>query len=127
MKKFYKVGLLTSILLSGCDESKSDDISCPTVTTPAITISVIDQKTSNSVSCGVTILIEDTNYSEELTNPQSQTCDDNLVLSGALDREGIYNVHVYKEGYLDWSQYNIVVTTGTCSVRTIHIEALLEK
>lgn len=127
MSFFKKYYLFTLVLLAGCEEPSNNEASCPAVIPPALVITIIDQETSEPISCAVSIEIEDTNYLEELSNPDSVTCDNNLSLSGAHDRDGIYNVHVYKEGYLDWSKYNIEVTTGKCGVNTIHITALLER
>lgn len=127
MKNFKKSYLLTLALLFGCNEPKEDPISCTANIPPAIEVSVVDKETNQTVICGATIIIEDTNYSEELTHPPYEPCENNYVTSGGLGRTGIYNVHVYKEGYLDWSVYNIEVTSGTCGVNTVRVEAILEK
>jgi hypothetical protein len=129
MKNFNKSYLLTLALLFGCNESSNDGdtISCVDVISPAIEVSVIDKETKQIVICDATIIIEDTNYSEVLGHPPYQPCENNYVTTGGLGRTGIYNVHVYKEGYLDWSQYNIEVTANTCGVNTVRVEALLEK
>ncbi|WP_448570003.1 hypothetical protein [Thalassotalea ganghwensis] len=119
--------LFALVFLLGCDNSENDEINCTTEAVPAITISVTDKESGQSINCGVTALIEDTNFSEELINPDSDNCDNTLMLNGAFERGGIYNVHVYKDGYLDWSQYNIEVTKNTCHVATVVVEAVLEK
>lgn len=125
MRIFNKCYLFPLMLVFSCDSSENDEVSCPAVIPPALVISIIDKETSESISCGVSILIEDGSYSEELSNPNTATCDNNLSLSGGLDREGVYNVYVYKEGYVDWSGYDIEVIAGECGVNTVAVEALL--
>lgn len=129
MKNIEKSYLLFLAILFGCNESNNDGdtITCTDVISPAIEVSVIDKETKQTVICDTTIIIEDTNYSEELGHPSYQPCENNYVTTGGLGRTGIYNVHVYKEGYLDWSKYSIEVTEGTCGVNTVSVEALLEK
>jgi hypothetical protein len=122
-----KCYLFALVFIFGCDDSINDEIACTTEAVPAITISATEKKSGEPINCGITALIEDTNFSEELVNPNSDSCDNNLMLSGVFEREGIYNVHVYKDGYLDWSQYNIEVTKGTCHINTVVVEAVLEQ
>lgn len=127
MKNFNKIYLFTLVLLFGCDESEENTSTCIAVVSPAIEVSVVDKETKQTIICGSTIIIEDTNYSQELGHPRYEPCENNYSTAGGLGRTGIYNVHVYKEGYLDWSIYNIEVTAGVCGVNTVSIEALLEK
>lgn len=119
--------LIALVFLLGCDNSENDELSCTTEVVPAITISVTDKDSGEPINCGVTALIEDTNFSEELVNQNSDNCDNTQMLNGAFERDGVYNVHVYKDGYLDWSQYNIEVIKDTCHVATVIVEASLEK
>ncbi len=128
---FYKFILIASIMLSGCDDSSgstnNDDVACTEEYVFGLTIEVIDKATGESIACNVTAIIEDTGYSEEVTSVNSGECDNAQYLQGAGERSGIYNIHVSKEGYLDWSVYNIEVKSNVCHVETVHIIAELEK
>jgi len=129
---FKQVFLLLLTCIMSCnnsskDETPNSEVVCTTVVVPAISITVIDKASGNTISCGATAIIEDTNFSEEISNPASKQCDNSILLHGAYEREGIYNVHVFKEGYLDWSEYNIEVKANVCHVETVTIEAALEK
>lgn len=128
---FYKLTLISSVLLSGCDDSSesshNNDIACTEEYVSGITIEVIDKVTGDSIACDATAVIEDNGYSEEVTSFNSGECDNTQFLQGAGERSGIYNIHVSKDGYLDWSVYNIEVTSGICHVQTVHVIAELEK
>jgi len=127
----YKLTLMSSIILSGCDYSDdsthNDDISCTDEYVSGITIEVIDKVTGDYIACDVTAVIEDNGYSEEVTSFNSGECDNTQLLQGAGERSGIYDIHIFKEGYLDWSVYNIEVTSDICHVTTVHVVAQLEK
>ena len=125
-----KLVLIGSLVLSGCGGSSDDSnygIACTTEVAPAITIEIVDKSTGDFIACGATAIIEDTGFSVEVTNQTYSDCENAELFQIAHERSGIYNVHVYKEGYLDWSMYNIEVTSGVCHVRTVHIIAELEK
>ena len=126
-----KLILTGSILLSGCDDSSNsindDPINCTEQYVSGITIEVIDKVTGDYIACGATAVIEDNGYSEDVTSPNSGECDNTQYLQGAGERSGIYNIHVSKDGYLDWSVYNVEVTSDICHVQTVHVIAELEK
>ena len=129
MKNLTKTYLCSLVLLFGCDESlkNEDTIGCTTAIPSALEISVVDKETKETIICGTTIIIEDTNYLLEIALPNDQSCENNFSIPAVGNRAGIYNVHVSKEGYLDWSTYNIEVTEGICGVRTVSVKASLEK
>jgi len=125
-----KLILLSSVLLNGCDDSNnndSDNVNCPDVVSPALTIEVKDKNTGDFIGCGATVIIEDTGYSEEVINEVTGSCDNSTLYQGAYERDGVYDVHVSQEGYLDWSTYSVEVTSGVCGVSTVHLIAELEK
>ncbi|TYK64860.1 hypothetical protein [Colwellia echini] len=128
---FYKFILITSIMLSGCEDSSDSvnngDVACTEQYVSGLTIEIIDKATGEPIACNVTAIIEDNDYSEEVTSFSSGECDNAQYLQGAGERSGIYNIHVSKEGYLDWSVYNIELTSNVCHVETVHIIAELEK
>ncbi len=121
------LGLLT---LVGCDEkTTTDGITCTANVAPAITIDVIDKATGDFIACDASAVIEDTGFSVEIPPYVDAygVCDNTHTLQVAHERSGVYDVHVFKEGYLDWSMYSIEVTSGICHVNTVHIIAELEK
>lgn len=122
------LGLLT---LVGCDEKTTTygEFSCNDSVEPAITIDIIDKATGDFIACDARVVIEDTGFSVEIP-PYVDAygeCDNTYTLQVAHERSGVYDVHVFKDGYLDWSMYSIEVTSGICHVNTVHIIAELEK
>jgi hypothetical protein len=118
------------IFLTGCLDSNDDveQFSCTTAANvPAINLTVVDKDTGSSVGCGTIVIFEDTNFSEKIVNDKPENCHVAQVFSGAHERSGVYDIHVYKEGYLNWSAYSISVTPTACSVNTVDIIAELEK
>jgi len=125
-----KLVLSSSIVLSGCggsSDDSNDGIACTDQSVPAITIEIVDKGTGGFIACGATAIIEDTGFSEEVTNQTYNDCENTELFQAAHERSGIYNVHIYKAGYLDWSMYNIEVTFDVCHVSTVHLIAELEK
>lgn len=121
------LGLLT---LVGCDEKPTTDgITCTANVAPAITIDVIDKATGDFIACDAKAVIEDTGFSVEIPSYVDAygECDNTHTLQVAHERSGVYDVHVFKDGYLDWSMYSIEVTSDICHVNTVHIIAELEK
>ena len=118
--------LVSSFTLVGCDDNE-EPYSCTNNVAPALTIEIIDKETGDYIACNARAVIEDNGFSEEVTSLDYGGCDNSLILQGAYERGGVYNVHIYKEGYLDWSIYNIPVTENKCHVNTVHIIAALEK
>ncbi|MGL1956807.1 MAG: hypothetical protein OCD00_05760 [Colwellia sp.] len=124
-----KLIIICTIALAGCNSSNDDssDVACTEEYVPAITIEVKDKDTGDFIGCGATVIIEDTGFSEEIVSEMSGSCDNSSLFQGAYERDGIYDVHISKEGYLDWSKYSISVTSNVCHVNTVHIVAELEK
>lgn len=124
--KFLLIPISLLLLLTSCDESDSSVV-CSTIALPALTIEIIDKESGAAISCGAKVTVEDSNFSEQLVNDVAENCDDTLIHHAAYEREGIYDVHVSKTGYLDWSKYNITVTSDLCNVATVAVQVLLEK
>jgi len=125
-----KLVLISSLLIIGCDEKKTADgdvIVCTASIEPAIRINVFDKETGFQNACGVTVKLQDGDFIEELSNPASDSCKDDLTFSLADEREGKYDITIIKEGYVDWYQYDISVSSNLCHVNTISIQAYLEK
>jgi len=57
---------------------------------------------------------------------------DSLIISegvglAAQERAGTYEVVVFKSGYKEWRQNNVVVRRDACHVQTVRLEIALEK
>ena len=105
-----KLTLITAMAIAGCNDS--NDVACTDEYVPAITIEVKDKSTGNFIGCGAVVTIDDTGFSEEVVSDIQGSCDNSSLFQGAHERGGVYDVHISKEGYLDWSTYNIEVTSG---------------
>ncbi len=121
------VGL--TLLTAGCREevsSEGEAVVCTTEYVPAISVRVFDKETGAAIACGVTVLLVDGNFSEELIIDDNQ-CDDYFTFTGAGERSGNYDVSVTKEGYTEWMQYDVEVSSNLCHVNTKSLQAYLEK
>lgn len=127
--RIYRYLLASSLVLGGCNDSQNEeDVFCTEQYVSGITIEVLDKETGTPIACNASAILEDNHYSEEVALSENfGECDNTQFLQAAGERSGIYNIHVSKEGYLDWSVYNIEVTSGQCHVNTVHIIAELEK
>lgn len=122
----YVLAILGFTLLSGCDGAELG-FECSSISTPAISIKVMDKETGAPISCGTSIKVYDTDFSEALENPDSDTCDNSFIYNAAYDREGVYDIHISKDGYLAWSIYSVAVDSDRCNVNTENVIAYLEK
>ena len=110
-----KVLVCSCIFLSGCGFKTTSDGE------------VIDKETGLPISCGASSVILDGEFFDKVKNPSGSGCDDSTALLGAYEREGTYEVSVFKEGYLDWRVEDISVSSNVCHVNTVTIQAYLEK
>ena len=122
----YVIAILGLTLLSSCDGTQSG-YECSSILTPAISIEIRDKETGLAISCGTSIRVIDHNFLEELENLDSDKCDNSFIYNAAYNREGVYDIHISKAGYLEWSIYSVAVDSGMCNVNTENVIALLEK
>ncbi|MBL4765623.1 MAG: hypothetical protein JKX67_10165 [Colwellia sp.] len=125
-----KLSLLALFILTGCDEKTTEDgdvVVCTAEFVPALRVDVFDKETGFSNACGVTITIHDGDFIEELSNKTGDNCKEDFTFSMAGEREGKYDITVIKEDYIDWVQYDTVVTSNICHVNTITVQAYLNK
>lgn len=126
----FKVLVCSCIFLSGCGFKTTSDgevIACSGSVEPGIKVEVIDKETGLPISCGASSVIRDGEFFDKVKNPSGSGCADSTALLGAYEREGTYEVSVFKEGYLDWRVEDISVSSNVCHVNTITIQAYLEK
>ncbi len=126
----FKLSVLGLFVLTGCNNKITDDgevVACTEEFVSAININVFDKETGFPSSCGVTAILQDGDFIEELSNETSDNCNDDFIFSMAGEREGKYDITIIKEGYNDWVQYDTVVTSNICHVNAITIQVYLEK
>jgi hypothetical protein len=128
--KIIKLSLLGLFFLVGCDEKTTEDgdvYICTAEWVPALRIDVYDKEAGVPNACGATITIQDGDFVEELSNKNGDNCKEGFTFSMAGERKGKYDITVIKEGYIDWVQYDTVVTSNLCHVNTITVQAYLDK
>ncbi len=124
------IGFFVLLLLSSCNQKTTSDgetIFCTASVDPAIRIEVFDMETGQPNSCGAKATIADGNFSEVVENFDGADCNDSIMLTGADERAGTYNISVVKDDYLEWNASNIQVTANICHVNTITLQAYLDK
>jgi hypothetical protein len=128
--KVIVLSLLGLSLILGCKEVTTKDgdvIICTTEYVPALSIDVFDKETGLPNACGVTVVVQDGDYIEEISNEAGNNCQEDFTFKAAGERAGTYDITVSKEGYIDWVHYDTEVTENICHVNTISVQAYLEK
>ena len=117
MKVFFLSVIFGSgALLSGCSRV------CPAIALPYLSVEVRDAQTGASAAEGATGTASDGAFMDPLN------AFDNLVMyPETYERPGVYDVLVQKSGYKDWTAENVRVRSGACNVRTVDLEARLER
>lgn len=116
-----------ALLLSACNGDDDNDIVCTTEARAGIVITVYDEESGNSL-CEVNGTAHDTNsdFEKDLQNFEELNCSSSH-LSGVYEREGTYQVIVFKEDYEDWVSSDIIVTGDECHVETQTLDVYLEQ
>ena len=128
--KLIKLSLFGLLVLVGCEEKTTKDgdiVLCSTQYVPALRVDVFDIETGHPNACGATVTVQDGDFVEELSNEAGVNCNEGFTFSLAGEREGNYDITVIKEGYIDWVQYDTVVTSNVCHVNTISVQAYMDK
>jgi hypothetical protein len=112
---FYLVLLLT---LTACPQKDDDTINCTEIFVSGLTIQVKDLSTNNIITEGITVLIEDGDYNEELAFVSD-------TFFGAGERPGNYTITVSGEGYMTAVVGPIEVLSDECHVITQSLEIAL--
>ena len=143
ISKYYGVQMkLNSVLLSalvlglsacGGDDKEKDaeSVVCTQEQSPGISVTVFDAETNLPISCGATVVINDGNYLETVTevnlNDSDGNCLDEGPLQGAIERTGDYMVTVSQTGYQDFIDTNVMVSEGVCGVVPVEIKVSLSR
>ena len=123
--------------LAGCTQSASRDPEstptpaprlCTEILVAGLVVEVRDARTGLPAAYDASGTITDGAYKETLSveGGMTTTPDKALLLVGAWERPGIYDVVVEKPGYRAWSMSQVAVITDECHVLTVHLQADLE-
>lgn len=120
---------LTGFTLFGCNGSSNDDpqVVCTPSIEPGLQITILDADTKESTSCGATVVVQDGNFEETVSNEAGPDCQNSKKLTAAEERAGTYHLIVTKEGYQEANVYDVIVESGTCHVQTKDITVELLK
>jgi hypothetical protein len=111
-------------MLIGCNSIVAP---CDTSERAGIALSILDSVTQGPVLVdSLRIVVSDGAYSDtvQFTNVRP---DPITELPLALERPGLYRVEVRAAGYVLWTRSNIRVEDGRCHVRTVNVDALLQR
>jgi hypothetical protein len=102
-------------------------LECPGVSIPGIQVEVRDAATGQPAALGAlgTARSHDTTYS--LEGPTGAP--DTLLMVGAWNRAGTFDVSINKQGYAPWNAFNVLVesTGGACPFPiTVDLQADLQ-
>lgn len=119
--------LLPLFALAGCDELPLGG--CPGWERHGIEIEVRDARTGVPAAHGATGWVKDGSYTDVLqvsgwtgSPPDPSNA---LVLSGAMERRGRYDVVVRKAGYQEWRRSGVRVGGNSCGVEPVRLRAEL--
>ena len=105
----------------------------PVIPPKAIQVTVFDADTQTAIGCGASAVVSNGIDSGTLSSEEEPYCSDDHVLvnewglDGWGEDAGTYSVTVSKEGYEDYVETDIVVTSdGPCATNTVLIQAQLQ-
>ncbi len=124
MKRFALLYLLGTVL-SGCDDAIPT--LCPAVENPGLVVEVRDADRGTFIAEGAVAVAQDGGYVDTLLAAASSGDGTLRSLAGAYERPGTYTVSVSRPDYQTWRRANVRVSEGECGVRTVELEALLER
>lgn len=118
--------LLLLASLAGLSACSTDPIGviCTEEARPGIVVDVRDAGTGEPAAEGAVLTLSDPPFVQVV----DQTTVQGLVLFGAVERPGTYDVMIEKAGFETWTREDVEVslTPDECHVETVHLEARLE-
>lgn len=97
-----------------------DDIACPPVLLPGLTIDVTDAETGDPVAA--TVRVTDGAYTED-----ALPTDLDGEYTAAWERAGVYDIAVSSEGYVSVTIEDVEVTAGPCHIVPKQVDVTLER
>ena len=111
-----------SSVLAGCDALTSPV--CTEEAVIGLTVQVRDSVTNQPIGSGTIGTARDGAYTETLS---SYPGGDDLTFYGAVERAGSYFVNVTRTGYQPWQRADVTVSSGTCHVIPVQVQARLQR
>lgn len=123
--------------LAGCDVGGG--YACTAESVPGLSVRVLDAATGAPLACSAVLVARDRGFTDSVSvatwlgRPPSDTTGTCAlwpaadVLSAAHERPGVYEVRVERAGYRPWTRTGVRVTADRCHVRTVHLDARLER
>jgi hypothetical protein len=111
-----------SFVLVGCDPLMSRV--CTEQAVSGLTVQVRDSVTNQPLGSGSIVTARDGAYSETLA---SYAAGDELIFYGAVERAGSYLVTVTHPGYQPWQHADVTVSSGSCHVIPVQVQARLQR
>lgn len=123
--------MMSFLALSGCNEESTDEgeaIFCTEEMVPSLRVEVFDKETGFPNACGSTLwVIRSGGDFTQITNEAGDNCLNTFTFEAAFEEEGIFDLYITKEGYMDWHHYAVNVSSNVCHVNTVTLQAYLEK
>ena len=115
--------LVTVCGLAGCTGGPTA-VGCTEEARPGIIVSVRNDATGAPAAEGAILTLTDGSFRQTV----DETTIRGLVLFGAVERPGVYDVAVDKDGFEEWRREGVTVglTPDGCHVVTVELEARLE-
>ena len=103
-------------------------VGCTEMLVAGLAVEVRDAVTGEPAAAGATAMIRDGSYEEMLLvgGVPFPPPPDAVIMSGAWERPGTYDIKVEKPGYTTWSRSGVEVTHDDCHVLTVRVLADLE-
>ena len=101
---------------------------CLTYAAPSVQVMPRDAATDAYLGAGATLVQHSGTYIDSISLPldYAPPYEQELVVSSAFERPGIYELTVRRAGYADWVRTNVHVSANSCHVETVRLEARLE-
>jgi len=113
------LALAACTLASACSNLTGN--ACTAEYVYGVNVEVVDALSGEGIAEGATLTIRDGPYIELVTETL-----DGIVLSGAGERPGHYELGVTRSGYQPWSLTGVIVVRGECHVSPATARAELD-
>ena len=117
--------LLLALLLGGCRDGIDGPPICTLEAVFGLRVEVRNGVTGEPEAEDATGTARDGEYVETLLIVPAQGTDRPLLMIGAVERPGSYDVSVTKAGFLEWTASNVTVTADECHVIPVTLQANL--
>lgn len=116
-------------LLIACEYHPELGPVCTSELRSGLVLHVFDAETEEKINCDVKVIIRDENFEYQLFKPDwfALNCNVEFPVAWNEEREGDYDIEVYKTGYQTFFEENIVIKLdGKCHVKPVYMTVYLE-